>query len=143
MIGDLPASAETASCFCLYRSISMARFGFGKCDRHHGFTLRISIIFWTRGDARPGSCADRAVTFSRSSWERARNCDVLILVLAVQGDVRFSDAHASQHCGICHNGSIGFGGNAYSAETADPKRGNSPIRKWIPSEWGAPFILIC
>jgi hypothetical protein len=38
---------------------------------------------------------------------------------AEKGDDRVSDAHASQHCDIYHNGSSGFGGNADSAETAE------------------------
>ena len=41
------------------------------------------------------------------------------LSVAVKGDDRVSDAHASQHCDIYHNGSSGFGGNADIAETAD------------------------
>jgi len=36
--------------------------------------------------------------------------------VAVQGDDRLSDTHASQHCDIYHNGSSGFGGNADSSE---------------------------
>jgi hypothetical protein len=39
--------------------------------------------------------------------------------VAVLGDDRLSDTHASQHCDIYHNGSSGFGGNADIAETAD------------------------
>jgi hypothetical protein len=38
---------------------------------------------------------------------------------AEKGDDRVSDAHASRHCDIYHNGSSGFGGNADNAETAD------------------------
>jgi hypothetical protein len=34
----------------------------------------------------------------------------------MHGDDRVSDAHASQHCDICHSGSSGFGGNLDSAE---------------------------
>src|ERR1700748_119313 len=48
--------------------------------------------------------------------ELARNFGVLFLgvgaTVAVLGDDRFSDTHASQHCDIYHNGSSGFGGNA-------------------------------
>jgi hypothetical protein len=55
--------------------------------------------------------------------EHARNFGVLFLgvgaTVAVLGDDRFSDTHASQHCDIYHNGSSGFGGNADIAETAD------------------------
>jgi hypothetical protein len=40
-------------------------------------------------------------------------------IAAEKGDDPVSDAHASRHCDIYHNGSSGFGGNAYSAETAD------------------------
>jgi hypothetical protein len=36
--------------------------------------------------------------------------------VAVKGDDRLSDPHASQHCDIYHNGSCGFGGNADIAE---------------------------
>jgi hypothetical protein len=39
--------------------------------------------------------------------------------VAVKGDDRVSDTHASQHGDIYHNGSFGFGGNADIAETAD------------------------
>jgi multisubunit Na+/H+ antiporter MnhB subunit len=53
--------------------------------------------------------------------ERAHNCDVLLLgvgaTVAVQGDDRLSDIHASQYADIYHSGSSGFGGNADSAET--------------------------
>jgi hypothetical protein len=38
---------------------------------------------------------------------------------AEKGDDRVSDAHASRHCDIYHNGSSEFGGNADNAETAD------------------------
>jgi hypothetical protein len=38
---------------------------------------------------------------------------------AEKGDDRVSDAHASRHRDIYHNGSSGFGGNADNAETAD------------------------
>jgi hypothetical protein len=53
--------------------------------------------------------------------ERAHNCDVLLLgvgaTVALLGDDRLSDAHASHHCDICHNGSSELGGNLDSAET--------------------------
>jgi hypothetical protein len=49
------------------------------------------------------------------------NCDVLLsgvgVTVAVKGDDRLSDTHASQHCDIYHNGRSGFGGNADSPET--------------------------
>jgi hypothetical protein len=48
------------------------------------------------------------------------NCGVLLsrvgVTVAVKGDDRLSDTHASQHCDIYHNGSSGFGGNADSSE---------------------------
>jgi hypothetical protein len=54
---------------------------------------------------------------------RARNCGVLVsgvgATLAVLGDDRLSDTHASQYGDIYHSGSSGFGGNADSAEDAN------------------------
>ena len=40
--------------------------------------------------------------------------------------------HSRDNTVIFIKGSSGFGGNADSAETADLRRGNSPIRDWVP-----------
>jgi len=48
----LPASAATGRCFHSYRASSVPRSGLGRCDHRHGFTLRVSIIFWTPRDVQ-------------------------------------------------------------------------------------------
>ena len=95
--------------------------GFGSRDRHHGFTLIhhfLDSVTRLYSFMRRSQCCLFAV-----SLERARNCECsssgVGATLAVQGDDRLSDPHASQHCDIYHNGSSGFGGNADIAETAD------------------------
>jgi hypothetical protein len=40
---------------------------------------------------------------------------------AVEGDDRISGTDTDRHENISHNGNSGFGGNADSAETVDPK----------------------
>jgi hypothetical protein len=57
-------------------------------------------------------------------------------IAAEKGDDRVSDAHASQHCDIYHNGSSRFGGNAGSAETADlrPCTHSSETGKLVAAE---------
>jgi hypothetical protein len=83
----------------------------------------LSIIFWTPRDARVLIHAQIATLPFRGlvgtySQLRCSSSGVGATV-AVQGDDRFSDTHASQHSDIYHNGSSRFGRNADSAETAD------------------------
>jgi hypothetical protein len=72
-----------------------------------------------------GTCSQFSVFFF-SHWATA----------AEKGDDRVSDAHASQHCDIYHNGSSRFGGNAGSAETADlrPCTHSSETGKLVAAE---------
>jgi hypothetical protein len=52
--------------------------------------------------------------------------------VALKGDDRVSDRHASQYGDIYRNGSPGFGGNADSAETADL---GSPYHRRVGDGW--------
>jgi hypothetical protein len=62
-------------------------------------------------------------------------CGVLLGVgatVAVKGDDRVSERHASQYGDIYRNGSPGFGGNADSAKTADL---GSPYHRRVGGGW--------
>jgi hypothetical protein len=83
-----------------------SRFSAGRVTRISSFNLVLQIA----------NAAFFAVSLERACNLRCSFSGVGVTV-AVQGDGRFSDAHASQHCDIYHNSGSRFGRDADSAET--------------------------